>query len=231
MLVVHFTVHAAGLPPPTMSIGIGRWFRDDKSVPHLTHGAVAGSAYFGARRQAASFTANTSGGFPTTSGWTDAPDLLLPPGNDTLVRRGQTVCYEVRTFDAINTAGPWSAPVCTASILDDRSLTRAGTWTLKKPTSGYFANTSVVATTKGASLTLANVHARRVALYAITCATCGGVNVLVGGVKVGSLSLYSATTKHVFVGLPAFAYRAGTLKLVTTSAKTVTIDGVGVAQR
>jgi hypothetical protein len=45
-----------------------------------------------------------------------------------------------------------------------------------------------------------------------------------------TISLVSAVRKDTIILLPVFSSRAGTVKLVTTSTKAVTIDGIGASR-
>ncbi len=82
----------------------------------------------------------------------------------------------------------------------------------------------------GIRLHLSGVTARRVAIIATTCPTCGSVSVYLGGGYVGSVSLTSTTTAYRRVlALPLLASaRTGTLVLSSRSAAFVSIDGVSL---
>ncbi len=236
VLTLHIVVSDSAAPPvPTVSTTSVRWSRGDGAdnpIIPVTHTMVAGADHYAARRQVLSYRSAVTGAFPTATGWTDAAWVLTFPFEDGELRRGDTACYEVQAIDAAGNVSAWSAPACTTLILDDRALARSGTaWKAKKPKTTYFDDTYLTTTVKGASLSIRNFHGRRLALYAVTCPTCGAVTVTVGAKKVGTISLRAARQRLAYVELPAFAYRAGTVKLTTTSAKTVTIDGIGLSHR
>ena len=88
---------------------------------------------------------------------------------------------------------PWTAETCTAVPLDDRSLARSGRWTAGTSAS-YYRSTYLRSYTYGAKLTRTGIVARRIAIVATTCRTCGKVRVYWGSTLLRTVSLYSATT-------------------------------------
>jgi hypothetical protein len=78
------------------------------------------------------------------------------------------------------------------------------------------------------------VVAKRVAVVASTCPTCGSVKVYWNGVRVKTISLHSSTSRNrVLLGALSFSsVRTGTPKLVVgTSSRRVTVDGVAISRR
>jgi hypothetical protein len=85
----------------------------------------------------------------------------------------------------------------------------------------------------GAKLTRTSVFAKRLAIVATTCSTCGKVRVYWGSTLLKTVSLYSATTKNKqVISVTTFSSpRSGTLSLkVYGSGKKVTIDGVAIGR-
>ena len=88
------------------------------------------------------------------------------------------------------------------------------------------------ATARGAALTGPVVRATRVAVLAVTCSTCGTVDVYVGSRRVGSVNLHSNRWHgRVVLALPRMSSAAyGALRVVVTSSgKPVVIDGIGAS--
>lgn len=142
---------------------------------------------------------------------------------------GRHYCFSARPRDIAGNVGAWSAERCTTVVLDDRSLTASTGWTRGSSTA-YAYGTYSRASTTGRTLTRTSVQARRIAVVVTTCATCGAVDVYHAGVKLGRVSLYSATPAYRQIRwLPLQAVtRTGTVVIKTTSSKTVLIDGLAV---
>jgi hypothetical protein len=144
---------------------------------------------------------------------------------------GQETCVRVRARDA---AGMWSAYVtrCVARPLDDAPLRVSKGWKRERGAGRYQSTESVVAK-KGATIQTARaVTTRRVGVMATTCAKCGAVQVLVGSRLLGTVSLVSARTVRQqvrYVRLPAAAV-TGIIRLRTTSARSVAVDGLLLAR-
>lgn len=113
--------------------------------------------------------------------------------------------------------------------LDDRALSASTGWTRGSSTS-YLYNTYSKTVKTSAQLARSGVQGRRLALVATTCSTCGIVDVYHAGVKLGRVSLYSATTKtRQVLWLPLQTVtRTGTVTIRSVSAKQVLIDGLAV---
>ena len=172
--------------------------------------------------------AGTSGVFGSYVSWlngTTSTSVKLP------VSAGYRYCVSVRARDRWGNTSGWTAERCTARVLDDRSLTAATSGWSRVTGSALYMGTGTSTTRKGAALTRTSVASKQVHLVATKCSGCGSVAVYVGATKVGSASLYAATTANrVLIALPATALHKGTLKIVVTSAtgKLVRIDGIAV---
>jgi hypothetical protein len=142
---------------------------------------------------------------------------------------GQTVCLRVTAEDeAGNTTA--SDERCTAIPFDDRQLQRSRGWT-KKTRSGYYENTYLTTTKKGASLKKTLVDADEIALVVTKCRGCGTLAVFWQNVKIAKVPLSATKTrKKQLVEVADFAAAEdGLLKLVVTSSgRPVHVDGLGV---
>ena len=92
---------------------------------------------------------------------------------------GYTYCFAVHARDTAGVRSYSTAETCTAIPLDDRSLTRSSGWTAGTG-DAYYRSTYLRSSTYGAKLTRTGVVARRIALLATTCPTCGSVKVYWG---------------------------------------------------
>ncbi|MGN6723122.1 MAG: hypothetical protein ACTHJM_10960, partial [Marmoricola sp.] len=72
----------------------------------------------------------------------------------------------------------------------------------------------------------------RLALVATKCPSCGKVAVYSGSTLLGTINLYKSTTaREQVIALPKVSYRTANIRLkVTTSGKTIQIDGLGVSR-
>ena len=143
---------------------------------------------------------------------------------------GYQYCFSIRGRDKLGNVSAWTAERCISKVLDDRTLTRSSTSWVKGTGSAYYGSTVTSTTKSGVSLTRAGVRARQVYVLTTTCPTCGSVAVYVGNTKMGTMSLYSSTTRNrVLKSTPLTLANIGTLKLVsTTSGKTVRVDAFAV---
>lgn len=137
---------------------------------------------------------------------------------------GTEYCFGVRARDLAGNLSNWSSDRCTASPLDDRSM--SGT-AARLTSSAYYRGTYSRTTSAGVSLARAGVTATQVGVAATTCATCGALDVTLAGKYLGRVNLHAASThyRQVF-WLPAFAIRSGTLTLRSVSSAQVLLDGV-----
>jgi len=143
---------------------------------------------------------------------------------------GYTYCFGVRANDTDGGHSAWTAETCTAVPLDDRSLTRSGSWSAGTG-AAYYRSTYLRSSTAGTSLTRTGVVAKRIALVATTCSTCGAVKVYWGSTLLKTISLYSRTTvNQKLIAVTTFSSaRTGTLKIkVASSGKRVIVDGVAI---
>jgi len=143
---------------------------------------------------------------------------------------GYTYCFAARARDVDGSLSAWTADTCTAVPLDDRSLARYGRWTARTGTA-YFRSTSLRSSTYGAEVTRTRVVARRMAILATTCPTCGSVRVYWGSKLLRTISLKSTTrVDKKLIPVATFASRrTGTLKIkVYSSGKKVLVDGVAI---
>jgi len=143
---------------------------------------------------------------------------------------GATYCFGVRANDTNGGHSAWTADACTAVPLDDRSLARAGSWAAGTGAS-YYRSTYLRSSTAGARLTRTGVVAKRIALVATTCSTCGTVKVYWGSTLLKTISLYSRTTvnQKVITVATFSSARTGTLKIAVSSrGKRVIVDGVAI---
>ena len=143
---------------------------------------------------------------------------------------GSTYCFSTRAVDWNGNESAWTAETCTAVPLDDRSLTRGSGWS-KKTGSSFYRSTSLLATRHGAKLTASHVTARRIAVVATTCSTCGSIKVYWGSTLLKTISLKSSKTvnKKVITVVTWTAAKTGTLTIkVASRGKRVIIDGVGI---
>ena len=142
---------------------------------------------------------------------------------------GSQDCFTVRATDRAGNIGAFSAWRCIALPLDDRTLSRSTGWFLAS-SSVYFNSTITATRTRGAILAKPNAQLRRIGFVATRCSTCGSVTVRVDSTTIGTVNLYSSTTKYKqLITLPAFSFRSGTVRLiVSTSGKLVQLDGLAL---
>ena len=146
---------------------------------------------------------------------------------------GTTYCFSARARDTSALVSAWTAETCTAAPLDDRSFARSGSWSLKTSAS-FYRSTYLLSTASGAKLTRTSVKAKRIALVATTCSTCGKAQVYLGTKLLKTVSLYSATTvnKKLITVYTFSSVTSGTLYVkVYGSGKKVMIDGVVISAR
>jgi len=146
---------------------------------------------------------------------------------------GSTYCFSVRGRDASGFASSaWSPERCTAVPLDDRSLSRSGSWRAGTG-SAYYRSTWIASTTSGATAVRTSVTARRIAIVASTCPTCGSIRVYWGSTLLRTISLASsAGASRRTITVAAFSSpRSGTVTVkVATSGRRVLIDGLAISR-
>jgi hypothetical protein len=153
---------------------------------------------------------------------------------------GSSYCFSVRARDADGGVSQWSGEACTAIPVDDRALTRSGTWAAGTGTA-FYRGTWLRSYARGAKLTLSGAKGRRVALVASTCPTCGSVRVYWRDERatdsrtllLGTVSLYSATRKNrVLIPVKTFVVAKKmtlTVKVASSGSKVV-VDGLAVGR-
>ncbi|WP_395695844.1 M36 family metallopeptidase [Nocardioides sp.] len=186
--------------------------------------AGSGVATYAVQQRQATWTA---AGLPVD--WTDVATTATPSYTAGLAR-GTTACFRVVATDVAGNTGVASAQRCTSRLVDDTSLKRSSGWRTVRG-KAYDGGSASTTTQRSRSLTLGNVHESALALRATTCRTCGSVTVYLGSRKLRTVSLVSSATRPaVLLTVPLSSPVSGTLRIVTTSAKPVTVDGVGVSQ-
>lgn len=144
---------------------------------------------------------------------------------------GHRYCFSSRARNQAGAVSGWSPEKCTVVPFDDRQLTASGNWA-RVSRDGFLRGTATRSSQKYASLTSTAGFVREVGVIASTGPNGGRVAVLVGGHRVGTISLVSATNRdRAFVMLPRLAERRyGPIRLVVlTSGKTVRIDGLAAS--
>jgi hypothetical protein len=140
---------------------------------------------------------------------------------------GKSYCFRARSRTS-GGSSPYSARKCTTVPLDDRSLTRHGTWT-ENHLFGYFLNTFLRTTTHGASVTMAGVHGKEIAVEVTKCAGCGSIRVTWAG-ETQTFSLVGSPTRReqlVILAGPSDHSAGPVTVAVTSTNKKVEIDGLG----
>jgi hypothetical protein len=144
---------------------------------------------------------------------------------------GSTRCFSARTGDLVGNHSAWSDEACTAIPLDADALVARGKWIER--TGGVLGAGLMTTKSRGSTLTLKNVQARRFAFMATTCPTCGAVRVLWRGRLLTKVNLREdddASGVVFALGAKASA-KAGTLVIeVTSRHKKVAIDAVGATR-
>jgi hypothetical protein len=197
------------------------------SVPvSWSGGADAGSGFagFDVRSRAASAKAD----FGASADWLNGTVAT----EDTFVGKpGSTRCFSVRSADLVANRTAWSDEGCTTVPLDERAFVVKGAWT--QQSGGSFQDTVTTTKAHGATLTMKRLQARRFAVMATTCPTCGSFRVLWRGTVLAKVDLHDAVGASgvVFALGTKASVEAGTLVIeVTSRHEPVTIDAVGVTR-
>lgn len=143
---------------------------------------------------------------------------------------GRTYCFEAQARDSHANIGAYSAPRCTTTPVDDRSLAVAKGFKRAKAGTSYLGTYSV-AKKKNAVMTLKNVQASRIAVVVSKVAKGGKIRVFFAGTKIGDYSL-KGTGNKVLVAVKGFgSVKTGNLviKVISKKGKVVRIDGVVAA--
>lgn len=142
---------------------------------------------------------------------------------------GRTYCLCARSRDTLANLGTWSTPRCTATPVDDRTLTRHDTWT-RQTGKGHYLHTYTRSRRHGATLTLSGVRAKHLALLVTRVPGGGKVAVSLAGTTLGTYRLASpSVAKKQLIPVKKFpSIRKGTLRIriVSPTGKPVQIDGV-----
>jgi hypothetical protein len=159
--------------------------------------------------------------------WQRTTNLDAPLG----MRKGWTYCVSVRARNKVGQKSGWSGPRCQTRALDDRRLAESSGWTSRK-SARFYGGTVHHTKRRGATLSRSGAQVKRVGIVATTCRTCGKVNVLVNGRKVGAIKLASdRTRRRQVLMLPAFKRKRGTVTLkVRSNGLKVQIDGLVISR-
>jgi hypothetical protein len=147
------------------------------------------------------------------------------------LKHGYDYCVSVRARNRAGQVSGWSGKHCVTRHLDDRSLAASSAW--KRGTgTAYLARTFLGTKVRGATLRAASANVRRIGIIATTCAKCGKVAVLVGGVRIATVNLYSASTHNrTLLMLPLISPRRADVVLkVKSSDLSVRIDGLVISR-
>jgi hypothetical protein len=141
--------------------------------------------------------------------------------------RGHTYCFSARSRDAAGNTSAWSPARCTTVALDDRVMTRSGTWRLPRA-KAYYQGTATSGNSTRAALRLDAVRADAAWLVATRCPTCGSLAVYDDGRLLGTVDL--RTRRHQdrrVLELPWHGGRTGRLTLRVKSGTPV-VDGMAL---
>lgn len=181
-----------------------------------------------ARRDVRYRVAAWDAGFGTHADWLSATTA----NSATFIGEpGRTYCFSARATDTVNNLGSWSSERCTATPVDDRTMTSGGGW-WRSANSDFYQGTYTGTSTNGAKLTLNGVQARHLSLLASTCSSCGSVKVSLNGTSLGTFSLTSSsTTRKALISVKTFSeVQTGTVtvEVVSSTGKPVHLDGLVV---
>jgi uncharacterized delta-60 repeat protein len=183
-----------------------------------------GVSKFDVRYRSARYDASSLGSATTLKSATTAPYGGVSWAT------GRTYCYEVRGRDGAGNVGLYGTQSCVVVPLDDRSMTRSGSWS-SVSSSKYYLGTASRSTDSGATLKRTGAKYRSLALVATTCSTCGTAKVYLGSTLLKTVSLKSSTTKRkVIIPIDVSAsVRSGTITVKQASGgKAVIIEGLAI---
>jgi hypothetical protein len=213
--------------PPVAWIGTLRPYSTTTTLA-LSWGAEAGTndvASFDVRYRRAKW----NGGFDVRTTWTSE---ITETSAEFGAAKGYAYCFSAQARDVEGIVSAWTAETCTAVPLDDRSLSRSSGWAARTG-SAYYAGTYLKTKSTGAKLTRTKIVAKRIALVATTCPTCGKVKVYWNGTLVKKVNLASSTTTHkkVIAIRSWSSVKSGKLVIkVVSSGRKVVIDGVAISR-
>ncbi len=210
--------------PPTATITALSAWKASLSTAVAWNGA-GGAVNYDVRYRKAAY----SGAFGSPVVWKSA---TTAKSGTFAAAAGSTYCWSARSRATSGAVSAWTKETCTAIPLDERSMTKSGRWTAGSG-SAYYKSTYLRSTTKGAKLTRSGTQAKRIALVAQTCPTCGKASVYLNGTLLKTVSLVSSTTRNKrIIPIATFSdVRTGTLVVkVATSGKKVLVDGVVISR-
>jgi hypothetical protein len=196
----------------------------DVTVKYRATDVGAGVANYDVRRR----TASLSGAF---SAYTSPRGYLARTAVSLVAMSpaaGSTLCLSVRGRDRVGNLGAWSPDRCTTRPVDDRALVRSKRAWMSAVQPAFWLRTSTNARNNSAKLSAPLRSRGQVWIIAETCAQCGSVQVYAGKHYLGTVSLRSGATHYKVVLKVARSSPGGQLSVVTTSAKLVAIDGLGI---
>ena len=172
-------------------------------------------------------SAKLAGRFGAWRGWTNGTSAT---SRRFIGQPGQTYCFSGRARDTFGNVSGWSAPLCTATPVDDRRLQAGPGWHRTSSPASY-QKSLMTTSRKGAELRLRGVSTKGLTLVATTCRSCGKVSVSLGKQRLRVVNLRSGTTK-TRVSIPVRGFpklRTGTVTIkVASKGKRVLIDGLVV---
>ena len=187
----------------------------------------SGVASYDVARRSGAWNAPIS---PTSTVWLPATTATSQSFTGTA---GSTYCLKARARDFAGNLGGYNVGErCTAIPLRSDQLTKSGTWTKSSSSSaygGFYYRTTAL----GAKVTRTGVVARRIALVATRCSSCGSVKVFWNGVYQKTVALTaSGSVRKQAVELLSFATATtGTLTLeVSTAGKAVIVEGLAISK-
>ena len=142
---------------------------------------------------------------------------------------GYTYCFSVRARDNNLNLGAYSTEACTMIPVDDHAMAHSTGWTLANVASDYLGTISR-SSTHGKTMTLASVHGKQIAIWAIACSGCGSFTFSFANKTWGPVNLNVTPGRYIFY-TKAGAYtgiKTGTVTIKITSANghLVQIDGL-----
>jgi len=218
-------VNPAAAVPPKVSLTTPSTIQGGTSMTVAWAGTPGSAAVqnFDVRYRKASYKSTSFSAYTTWQTATTALSASLA------LSAGYTYCFSVLARDVNGLTSSWTADKCTISPLDDRSLTKSGTWSALSSTK-YYRGTYRQSKTLNASLSATSVKYKKLYLVASTCTTCGSVKVYLGSTLLKTISLKGATAyKKAFLIYSGTAVKSGTLKVkVSVSGKYDRIDGLAI---
>jgi hypothetical protein len=142
---------------------------------------------------------------------------------------GYTYCFKVKARDNATpfpNVSPLSAANCTEIPVDDRALkVLKGPWTRNKDAHSY-VGTLTETHSKGATLTIAKVHARQIGIMWKTCGGCGAFQLIIGTTKFAPINTKGAVHYYFAAAKPFSKVKTVTVKVVAYTAGQIQIDGL-----